>query len=419
MKNRETNRKILFVFMLCAATIVAVTWTVAEKFIPNARVAFFVNLLAALCIAWLFERYLEAKLNSAIDFIIGKIRRVSQGDLTQVFKEDPDDILPFGLAYELGEMMKSFRENIGKLWKTSSLLVKQLNMFISSAQKVLEEFRAEVEFLSKVRASIEDVRSDTAELIKRLSALKVNAGSDMTLMKHVKESSAAANEGFAKGKEVHKQLLENCTNLRDSLSHLQEALEGFVELSRQAGVIEKAMSDLTTQTGLIKLNAAIDATQQHPDTENYTKIVEETRKIVDGINKLSEQSATMAYLSDEKIKQFADEIEQRRVDMKKGLDDVNKSSQLLRILQEKGAAASSGFLQVREHISELYMLLKHVDTQVSKFNDVIKASEGNFDKIYSDTNITLLKFNELGSKIDQIRDNLRQLEEFNRLFQIA
>ena len=48
MKSRETNRKLLFVQVLLSITIVIVTWTLSEKFLPQQpRLALFINLVVA------------------------------------------------------------------------------------------------------------------------------------------------------------------------------------------------------------------------------------------------------------------------------------------------------------------------------------------------------------------------------------
>ncbi len=420
MKARETNRKILFTFILCSASIVVVSWTVSEKFFPSTPlVAFLVNLGIALFIGWLYERYLEGRFNASADFLVSKISRVAKGDLTQVFKEDPDDIMPYGLSFELGQMMKYFRENIGKLWRTSSLLVKQLNLFIGSAREVLAEFRREVQYLSEVREGLENVRRDMAEMVKALSEVKVNVGTDITMMLHVGRFAQASAGHIVQSKDILKEIRERVTNLRDSMSHFESLLRGFTELSRNTAMIEKTMSDLTTQANLVKLNAAIDSTQAHGGGENYSKLVEETRKIVDNITALSQESGTTTVMGEERINDFVKEVEERRSDLTHGLYDIQRSFALVEAISDTSAAAAAGYTQVSEHVKNLNDLLLRMDAQAAEFALMVRLSEGRFDKLYSDTNMTLMKFNELGSRIDAIEDNLKQLEEFNRLFDIG
>jgi YbbR domain-containing protein len=55
----------------------------------------------------------------------------------------------------------------------------------------------------------------------------------------------------------------------------------------------------------------------------------------------------------------------------------------------------------------------------TEFSKTIKTSIDRFDKLKSDTQITLLKFNQLEEKIEGIKDNLKKLETFKDSFQIA
>src|SRR3989339_1670290 len=112
MYTRETNRKTLFLFILCAAAAEVLAWTLREKFIDNLWAALVAGLLAAAGVAWLVNRYLEFRLNASVDAVIAKVRRMAGGDLTQRFKEDPDDALPYGLSLELGRLAAFYRETV-------------------------------------------------------------------------------------------------------------------------------------------------------------------------------------------------------------------------------------------------------------------------------------------------------------------
>ena len=75
MIQRELNRKFLFTLIICAISVTTANWVIGEKFISDNRVAFFINILVAIVIASLFERYLEGKVNRSVDLLMGKIQR--------------------------------------------------------------------------------------------------------------------------------------------------------------------------------------------------------------------------------------------------------------------------------------------------------------------------------------------------------
>jgi chromosome segregation ATPase len=241
----------------------------------------------------------------------------------------------------------------------------------------------------------------------------------MELMRQVENSNSIGTENVAQSKDVLARVRENITGLRDSFNHLTTILEGFTRVAQHSASVEKAMSDLTTQASLIKLNAAIDATSAHADGDNYARLVDETRKIVESLTAVAQESGSTLAMSDEKIAGFISEMQARRADVAAELEGIAKAFGLLDSISDRTAQASSGFAQVSSHVTALNEILGGVDGRVTAFAETLRGAESRFDKLSSDANITLMKFNELGSKIDAIETNLKQLEDFHRLFEIA
>jgi hypothetical protein len=316
-------------------------------------------------------------------------------------------------------MMKYFRENIAKLWRTSSSLVNQLKLFIASAREVLADFTAQVGLLESARRALGRVRADCAALTRSVAEMKVSAGSDAELMRQVEGNARAGGEHIARSKVFLGRVLDNMTVLRDSLNHLGAALEGFTRMAAHAAAVDRAVGDLATQAGLVKLNAAIDATSGRAGEGNYAALVEETRRIVEAAGELGRDGGGAAAMRDEKIAEFAREMETRRADLAGGLDDMKKAIEQVEIINDRSALSSSGFAQVAGHVAAVNGLIGGADARVTEFSEKLRDCETVFDKLCSDANVTLVRFNDLGTRIDAIERNLKDLEEFHRLFGIA
>ena len=89
------------------------------------------------------------------------------------------------------------------------------------------------------------------------------------------------------------------------------------------------------------------------------------------------------------------------------------------LLQDSANIAANLRAWINGFSENMREVLEKFDEQVSDFSQIARSSEGRLDKLFSDTQITLLKFDDLGTRIDAIQDDLRQLEEFNKRFDIA
>ena len=417
--DRELNRKILFVFIVCVISVVTVNWVISEKFISDARVAFFINIIVAIGIAFLFERYMEGKINRSIDSLMSKIKSVSKGDLTQRFKEDPEDVLPYGLSFELGEMMKSLRESVGGLWKISALLVKQLDLFIISTKEALEEFRSEVEYFSQIGGNLESVRSKTMEINKKFADLDVNTTSDLIAVEQVNKS----NEKALVAMKGHKDLIHNISNDLEDFNimtgNLENVLDDFFELLQHMSEIDKSMKSLSTESGLVKLNASIDAVQDQSNEDNYQELINETENLVKKISDIASSSSVSSTMVENKVAELSKKVKGAKDNIRRGLDDAVRVENLLDTVNGQSLEAASVYGTVFKKIKNLNTLMDDANVKRTEFSKTIKLSIDRFDKLKSDTQITLLKFNQLEEKIEGIKDNLNKLETFKNSFQIA
>ncbi len=419
MIDRELNRKILFVLIVCVVSVATVNWVLNEKFIPNAKIAFIVNIFVAVGIAFLFEKYLEGKINSSIDALMSKIKNISNGDLTQRFKEDPEDVLPYGLSFELGEMMKFLRESVGGLWKLSALLVRQLDQFIVSTKEALNEFRSEVEYFSQIGKNLENVRSQTMKINKKFADLDVNTNSDLIAVEQVNKSNEKALVEIKGYKSLVHTISNDLEDFNIMTGNLENILNDFSELLLNITGIDKSMKSLSTESGLVKLNASIDAAQSLSNEDNYQKLIHEIENVIKKMSDISSNSSISSTMVENKVEDLSKKVTGARGTIRKGLDSAVKVEKLLDTVNERSLEAASVYGTVFEKIKNLNVLMGDANVKRTDFSKTIKLSIDHFDKLKSDTQITLLKFNQLEDRIEGIKDNLKRLETFKDSFQIA
>lgn len=419
MSDRDINKKILWVFIVCAVTITTVNWVIQEKFIADARIAFFVNCAVAVAIAFLYTRYLDNKLNRSIDLLLGKIQSIYKGDLTQRFKEDPDDIIPAGLSYELDEMMKFFRERIGGLWKLSALLIKQLDQFVSAIQEALDDFRREVAYFASIGNNLEDVRHATLDMAKKFSDLTVNTQSDLITVEQVHEKNKATVSAVKEYKGLIRAISSDIQEISVLADRVTVLLDDFKGLSRTMLEISKSMTLLSTESNLVKLNASIDSAQKQAPDENYRKLIEEMHNLLEKIGAIAQKSDGVSLFTENKISDVSYQLKDARKRVSAGLDDAEKIEKFLAALSEHVVEAASLYGTVLDKIRNLNNLMNDAQIKRTVFSKTMKVSIDHFDKLKADTQITLVKFNRVEDKIAVIKENIKLLELFKNLFQIG
>ncbi len=419
MIEREMNKKVYAVFVVCGVVVTTVNWVLQEKFIADARIAYFVNICAVLVIALLFTKYLESKMNRSVDALIQKINSLATGDLTQRFKEDPQDILPYGLSFALDEMVKFFRARIGGLWKMSATLIKQLNHFVTAARDIVREFQTEVEYLVSIGDNLETVRSGTMDMHKRYAELQVNTRSDLIAVEQINGANAKTVDTVKRYKSLVRGVASDIQELRVLADNIESTLNGFRQVSRTMMDIHKEMNSMATESSLVKLNASIDAANKQVSEENYIKLIGEVHKVIDKMGTIARESNAVTTFTEDKIDDMAARLRTTRTTLGAGLDSAGKIEKFLADVYEQTLAAAARYTAIFDKINTLNTLMKETGELRGRFAGDVKSSIDHFDKLKADTQITLLHFNAVEDKITGIEKKLKELEEFKNAFQIG
>jgi methyl-accepting chemotaxis protein len=419
MYQRESNRRLMAVFLLCAATITVITWTLREKYIPDPVTAFFVNLAVSAAVALLFERFVEFRLNVSVDALIEKLRKVREGDLTQRFKENPEDYLPYGLSFELGGLMAFFRDNIGGLWKVSASLSRQLGQLVEASQALIGEFRSETECLARIGGHLDEVRSEISDISRRVSDLKVSSANDSAYLEQINTVTQRTASDIVRHRKVISGIRGDFQSIIALMEDLSRMIRELEDLYDKVTAVQKSLAGLSTESGLVKLNASIDSSQMASREANFGKLLEELHLLASRISEIKQGSADMAGLALSRIGNLWKRLHAGDGKIREGLENIERTRAGFEHIGSDMIAVGSHFGSVFENIQRLAGLMNEVDARTIHFNENIKKAAQIFDKLSSDSQITLLRFNQLSEKTAILLEGLKSLDEFKNRFQIA
>jgi methyl-accepting chemotaxis protein len=320
----------------------------------------------------------------------------------------------------MGALAGFYRESIGNLWKISAQLAKQLSQLLASVQELFVEFQAEVEYLSRIGENLEIVRREMLDIAKRVSDLRVNASNDSAFMKQMDETTDRALSEIKGHGEVVNRISEDIRGIDGLAANMKSVMGDFLNICAQVSEIGKSVSDLSTETGLVKLNASIDAVQGQGGKEgNYRKLVEEMQLLADKINDIKQVSVNVAGLAESKIQDLGKRLKSGGDKLVEGLADADKTRSLFERMGQDYMAVAASFDSIFDNVKRLNQLMSDVDGKTVSFAGSIKGAAEGFDKLKADTQITLIRFGQLSGKMEGVRESLKKLEEFKNLFQIA
>jgi len=321
--------------------------------------------IVAIILGLLVATVISKQIAKPIRKIVDSVKIVASGDLS---REDIDlnsrDELK-DLATAFNEMKNNLRELIGQVGTSSEQL--------SAAAEELTASTEQINGLSRDVAN--EVQATTHQTVTAAKALNEStiamdetatgvqriAEATQKLHTMASETNHLANSGSNNIQTAQKQM----NVIFDSTKSTTELIKKLTVQSEQIQNITRVITDITDQTNLLALNAAIEAARAGEHGKGFAVVADEVRK-------LAEQSNASAG----QIVQLTNEIQQETRNVERSvLEGLQNVEEGVSVIQEAGQSFTS-IVQAVDKMSEQIQDVSAVTEELSATAEQVAASIG-------------------------------------------
>jgi methyl-accepting chemotaxis protein len=187
----------------------------------------------------------------------------------------------------------------------------------------------------------------------------------------VAQSSSAIEEMLANIQSVTNTLIKNAGNVKDLLgasevgrSGLQEVASDIQEIARESeGLLEinAVMENISSQTNLLSMNAAIEAAHAGEAGKGFAVVADEIRKLAESSGEQSKTISTVLKKikeSIDKITKSTDNVLNKFEAIDGGVKTVSEQSENIRNAMEEQSVGSRQILEVIGQLNEITQMVK-------------------------------------------------------------
>jgi len=333
-----------------------------------------IALIAAVIIAVL-AYVVSVSITAPVNKVAKVAQKLAEGDLREkVDHNSKDEIGVMALAFN--KMIDNLRDIVAGISATSTTTA-------SSA----EELSASSE---EVNSSMQQISTTVSEVAKGAQNVSKGAGESQEASKRTSESAQA-------GSKAAQSVNEKMTQISTSTKEGAAKIKSLGEKSEAIGKIVDTIKNISEQTNLLALNAAIEAARAGEAGRGFAVVADEVRKLAEESGKATGQISSL-------ITDIQGEITSSVETMDKNTKEVEQGSQAV---QE----ALKSFAAIPE-------LVEGVAKTLSEMSAVAEENAAGSEEVSSSVQEVSSAMNQVSSSAQQLSSNAEELKRLVSRFKV-
>lgn len=330
--------------------------------------------------------------------------QIAQGDLTvpDFVMNGKDEISVLSRAFNdmkksLQELIQICNDNAIDLSAMSEELTASTNQVAESSVSVASNVEQMSEALTNVAAISE----------QSSSAMKETASSVHEIMDKTKDIHAKASDtsGLANVSEKNiGQVRDQMQQIFDTTQNTSSLIGNLINQSKQIQMITNVITEITDQTNLLALNAAIEAARAGEHGKGFAVVADEVRKLAEQSKNSANQIVTLVLNILEETQNVENSVQTGLTAVEQGVEMIDQSSEMFITIFDSFSSITSNIADISVMTTQIASSTEQVSSSSQELSGTvyeIAGKSGNISQQVEEQTATVQEVNAISENLTE------------------